>query len=153
MTGNNGIFQDGPIPMRKAVFGVLTLGLAALAAGAAQAADVAVSYNVDVGPLTVTVVRLKLDETGGEVHAKARIESNGVSRIFSEFGATAEAQTRLGTAAPQPVSYRIERDDSDKRKVTTVTWNGGIAAGGYHIGIRHVRQFAKQGRGDHVSQR
>lgn len=113
-------------PMRKAVFSILSLGLAALAPAAAQAADVSVSYNVDVGPMTVTTVKLTLDESGEEVHARARIRANGVSRMFSEFGATAEAETKLGQAVPEPVAYKITRDDSDKRKVTTVMWNGEV---------------------------
>ena len=112
--------------MRNATLSFLALGLAALAPQAAQAAGVTVNYNVDVGPLTVTVVKLSIDVTGEEAHAKARIEANGVSRAFSEFGATAEAETRLSDSAPQPVSYKITRDQSDMRKVTTVTWNDGM---------------------------
>lgn len=111
--------------MRHGIFGLLGLGLLGLAPAAAQAAGVTVNYNVDVGPLTVTVVKLSLDLTADEARAKARIETNGVSRAFSEFGATAEAETRLGDAAPEPVVYKITRDQSDVRKVTTVTWNGG----------------------------
>ena len=111
--------------MRKAIPLVIALGLAAAAPAAAQAAGVTVSYNVDVGPLTVSVVKFSIDMSGGEAHSKARIKTAGMSRVFSEFGATAEAETKLGDAAPQPESYKIVRDQSDTRKVTTVTWNGG----------------------------
>lgn len=114
--------------MRSVMFSILTLGLAGLAPVAAQAAGVQVSYNVDVGPLTVTVVKFRVDVAGDEARGKARIESAGMSRIFSEFGATAESETRLASAMPEPVSYRIVRDQSDKRKVTTVTWSGGAGA-------------------------
>ena len=110
--------------MRKATFSLFALGLAA-AGPAAQAAGVTVSYNVDVGPMTVTEVKLSLDLAGDAVHAKARIRAAGVSRAFSEFGATAVAEARLGAAAPEPVSYRITRDQSDIRKVTTVNWQDG----------------------------
>lgn len=110
--------------MRHGIIGFLALGLVAASPAAAEAAGVTVNYNVDVGPLTVTVVKLSLDITGEEARAKARIETNGVSRAFSEFGATAEAETRLGDAPPEPVAYRITRDQSDMRKVTTVTWQG-----------------------------
>lgn len=114
--------------MRKAIPLVFALGLAAAASPSARAAGVSVSYNIDVGPLTVTEVRLHIDVTGAEAHGKARIRTAGMSRVFSEFGATAEAETRLGEASPEPVSYRITRDQSDKRPVTTVTWNGGAPA-------------------------
>lgn len=114
--------------MRNALPLMLALGLSAGAMPAAQAAGVTVSYNVDVGPLTVTEVKLVIDVTGGEAHGKARIRTAGMSRVFSEFGATAEAETRLGEAAPEPVVYRITRDQSDKRRVTTVTWTGGTPA-------------------------
>ncbi len=110
--------------MRKALFSFLTLGLAALAPAAAQAEDVSVSYNVDVGPLTMTVVKLSLDLTEQAAHAKARIRSNGVSRMLSEYSATAEAESRLGDAAPQPVSFRLVRESSDERKETTLNWSG-----------------------------
>jgi hypothetical protein len=110
--------------MRKATLSLLAVALAAAAPAAAQAAGVTVSYNVDVGPLTVSVVKLSLDVAGEEAHAKARIKTAGMSRAFSEFGATAEAQTKLGGERPEPVTYRITRDQSDMRKVTTLTWNG-----------------------------
>lgn len=114
--------------MHKAIPLMLALGLAAAVSPAAGAAGVSVSYNVDVGPLTVTEVRLNIDVSGEEARGKARIRTAGMSRVFSEFGATAEAETRLGPASPEPVSYRITRDQSDKRRVTTVTWTGGTPA-------------------------
>lgn len=111
--------------MRKAIPLVFAVGLAAAAPAAAQAAGVTVTYNIDVGPLTVSVVKFSVDVTGGEARSKARIKTAGMSRVFSEFGATAEAETRFGDAAPEPMTYKITRDQSDMRKVTTVTWNGG----------------------------
>ncbi|MFO1130835.1 MAG: DUF3108 domain-containing protein [Hyphomicrobiales bacterium] len=127
--------------MRKATLSLLALGLAAAAPAAAQAAGVTVSYNVDVGPLTVTVVKFSVDVTGGEARARARIKAAGMSRVFSEFGATAEAETRLGDAAPEPVSYRITRDQSDMRKVTTLTWDGGTVT--YDPPIKNSERKAK----------
>lgn len=111
--------------MRQTMPLAIVLALSAAAAAAAEAAGVTASYNVDVGPLTVTEVKLSLDVTGDAAHAKARIRTAGMSRAFSEFGATAEAETRLGDSSPEPVSYKITRDQSDLRKVTTVTWSGG----------------------------
>ena len=110
--------------MHKATLSLIALGLAGFAPAAAHAAGVMVSYNVDIGPLTVTTVKFSVEVTGEEVHSKARIRAEGMSRVFSEFGATAEADTRLGNAGPQPVSYRIVREQSDNRKETSVTWNG-----------------------------
>lgn len=127
--------------MRHGTLGLLGLGLLGLSSAAAQAAGVTVNYNVDIGPLTVTVVKLSLDLTGDEARARARIESSGVSRAFSEFGATAEAETRLGDAAPEPVVYKITRDQSDMRKVTTVTWNGGAPS--YDPPMKNAERRAK----------
>lgn len=111
--------------MRTATLGLLALGLAAAGPAAAGAAGVTVSYNVDIGPMTVTVVKFSVDLSGEQAHARARIKTVGMTRAFSEFGATAEAETRLGQPAPEPMSYRITRDQSDMRKVTTLTWDGG----------------------------
>ena len=114
--------------MRQATLGLLALGLAAAAPAAAEAAGVTVSYNIDVGPLTVSVVKFSVDVTGDEARARARIKTAGMSRVFSEFGATAEAETRLGEAPPEPLSYKITRDQSDMRKVTTLNWQGGAVS-------------------------
>lgn len=127
--------------MRLATLSLFALGLATAGACAAQAAGVTVNYNVDVGPLTVTEVKLSLDVTGDAAHAKARIRTAGMSRAFSEFGATAEAETRLGETAPEPVSYKITRDQSDMRKVTTVTWNGGAPS--YDPPMKNAQRRAK----------
>lgn len=127
--------------MRKATLSLLALGLAAAAPASAGAAGVTVSYNVDVGPLTVTVVKFSIDVAGGEAHAKARIKAAGMSKVFSEFGATAEAETRLGDGDPQPVSYRITRDQSDSRKVTTLTWDGGSVS--YDPPMKNAERKAK----------
>lgn len=114
--------------MRKAFPLMLALGLAGVASSSAGAAGVSVSYNIDVGPLTVTEVKLNIDVSGADARGKARIRTVGMSRAFSEFGATAEAEARLGETSPEPVVYRITRDQSDKRRVTTVTWTGGTLA-------------------------
>jgi hypothetical protein len=127
--------------MRNGTLSILAIGLAALGTPAAQAAGVTVSYNVDVGPLTVTEVKLSLDVSGDAAHARARIRTAGMSRAFSEFGATAEAETRLGDSQPEPVSYKITRDQSDMRKVTTVTWTGGAPS--YDPPIKSAQRRAK----------
>ena len=114
--------------MRKAIPLMLALGLAGVASPSAGAAGVSVSYNFDVGPMTVTEVRFNVDVSGAEARGNARIRTVGMSRVFSEFGATAEAEARLGEASPEPVVYRVTRDQSDKRRVTTVTWTDGTPA-------------------------
>ena len=83
--------------MNKASLCLLALGLVVFGTPVAQAAGVTVSYNVDIGPMTVTVVKVAIDVSGEQAHAKARIKTVGMSRVFSEFGATAEAETRLGS--------------------------------------------------------
>ena len=111
--------------MRYAFTSLLAFGLVAASPAGAQAAGVTVSYNLDVGPLTVTEVKFTVSVAGGQAHGKARIRSAGMSRVFSEFGATAVGEARLGEASPEPVIYTITRDESDMRKVTTVRWDGG----------------------------
>ena len=127
--------------MRKAHSLIFAVGLVAAAPAAAQAAAVTVTYNIDIGPLTVSVVKFSVDLSGGEAHAKARIRSAGMSRVFSEFGATAEADTRLQGADAGPVSYKITRDQSDVRKVTTLTWQGGAVS--YDPPIKNAERRAK----------
>jgi hypothetical protein len=111
--------------MRNTFASFLALGLVAAIPARAEAADVTVHYNLDVGPLTVTEVKFAISVSGAEAHGKARIRTAGMSRVFSEFGATAEGEARLGEASPEPVIYKITRDESDMRKVTTVRWDGG----------------------------
>lgn len=127
--------------MRRALVSCLILGLAALAPAAARAGTVSVNYNVDVGPLTMTVVKLNIDLTGEAAHAKARIRSNGVSRMLSEYSAVAEAESRLGDSAPQPVSFRLVRENADERKQTTLTWNGGSVS--YDPPVKNAERRAR----------
>lgn len=120
----------------------VAFALALAGTSAAGAAGVTATYNVDVGPLTVTEVKLNLEVSDGEARTKARIKAAGVSRAFAEFGATAEAETRFDGASPQPVSYRMTRDQSDMRKVTTVSWSG-EGAPSYDPPIRNAERAAK----------
>lgn len=109
--------------MRNSVLGVLAVAASGLLPQAAWAEDVSVTYNVDVGPLTMTVVKFSIDSDQAGVRAKARIRSNGVSRVFSEYSAVAEAQTRMVDQAPVPASFRLLRERDDERKETTITWS------------------------------
>lgn len=126
--------------MRLTLPFVLALTLAS--AGAAIAAEVTATYNVDVGPLTVTEVKLSLTLAGGEAQARARIRAAGMSRAFSEFGATAEAAARIDGATPEPLRYRMARDQSDLRKVTSVSWSG-EGPPSYEPAIKNAERKAK----------
>ena len=112
--------------MRQATLGLLALGLAAAAPAAAEAAGVTVSYNIDVGPLTVSVVKFSVDVAGDEARARARIKTAGMSRVFSEFGATAEAETRLGDAPPEPLSYDPPMKNSERKTKLDAALAGGV---------------------------
>lgn len=98
--------------------------LGAMAPGIAAASEVYVSYNVDVGPLTMTVVKFTIDASADAVRARAKIRSKGLSRVFSEYSATAEAETRLRGAAPLPVSFRLVREKTDKNSEVTLNFDG-----------------------------
>ncbi|WP_421695392.1 DUF3108 domain-containing protein [Aestuariivirga sp.] len=108
--------------MRNAHFGILALAVAALMPRPAAAEDISINYNVDVGPLTMTVVKFTLNATDAGVRAKARIRSNGMSRVFSEYSVVADAETRMVDAKPVPVSFHLLRERDDERKETSLTW-------------------------------
>ena len=108
--------------MRKTVHAVLALGLLGLTAGNAVAGQVAVTYKVDVGPMTLTTIRFVLDVSDDAVNGKARIKSGGVANLFAEYSAVAEARTMINGGAPQPVSFHLVRErDNDIRKAS-LSW-------------------------------
>lgn len=108
--------------MGKTVLSIFAAALVAALPRVASAEQISVAYNVDVGPLTMTVVKFSLDASDQGVRAKARIRSNGVSRVFSEYSAVADAETRMVNAAPVPVSFHLVREKADERKETSLTW-------------------------------
>jgi hypothetical protein len=108
--------------MRRALSSILALSLLCVAASSAEAAQVAVTYKVDVGPMTLTTVRLLIDMQPDVVTSKARIKSGGVANLFAEYSAVAEATSLIGEGAPQPVKFNLVRErDNDIRKVS-LSW-------------------------------
>lgn len=111
--------------MRKVTFGAVLLGLSAGLPQAASAGEISASFNVDVGPMTTTVVKFDLTTTEDSVRSRARIKSNGISRAFSEYSVEAEAEARTGKDGVQPVSFKLVRESDDRRKETALSWNEG----------------------------
>lgn len=109
--------------MRSFPFGAMLLATAVLSSQAAAAADITATFNVDVGPMTTTVVRFELDTSGDTVHARARIKSNGISRVFSEYSVQAEGEARAKGDAVQPLRFRLVRDREESRREATLTWS------------------------------
>ena len=111
--------------MRSFSLGGLTVALALTAVSplAASAADVTAVYNVDVGPMTTTVVRFELDVAGDTVHARARIKSNGISRLFSEYSVEAEGDVRANGQGVEPLRFHLLREKDDSRKEVTLSWS------------------------------
>lgn len=109
--------------MRKARSIILGFGFLGLAVHSAAAGQVAVTYKVDVGPMTLTTVRFTLDVSESAVNGKARIKSGSVANLFAEYSAVAESTSLIGGPAPQPVSFQLVRErDNDVRKAS-LSWN------------------------------
>ena len=109
--------------MRNFSLVACVMAAAALLPQDAWAADVAATFNVDVGPMTTTVVRFELDTSSETVHARARIKSNGISRMFSEYSVRAEAEARDSGEAVDPVRFHLVREKDDSRREVTLAWN------------------------------
>lgn len=114
--------------MRYAIPAVLLWACAAATAQAEPVRAVSVAYNIDVGPLTMTVVTYRLNLSEGAMRSDARIKSNGISRVFSEYSAKAEAEHQASKAAIAPVSFRLVRESDERKKETSLRWKdtGGI---------------------------
>jgi hypothetical protein len=107
----------------------LAVSAAVLLASAAPAAAepvsaVQVAYNIDVGPLTMTVVRYGLDISDGAMRSRAQIKSNGISRLFAEYTANVEAESRASGPAIAPVSFYLVREKDEKTREARLRWTG-----------------------------
>ena len=107
----------------------VVLAAVALFAAAPAAAEpvsaVQVAYNIDVGPLTMTVVNYGLDLSDGAMRSRAQIKSNGISRLFSEYTAKVEAESRARGPAIDPVSFRLVRERDEKTREARLQWTDG----------------------------
>ena len=110
--------------MRKFIAPLVFLAAAAVPAHAEPVRAVSVSYNVDIGPMTMIVVKYALNHSGDALEARANIRSNGLSRMFSEYSAKAEGRSRAETQGITPVSFRLVREKDDRKKETSLQWNG-----------------------------
>jgi hypothetical protein len=108
--------------MRIALAAAVLLAGAAAPAGAEQLGSVSVAYNVDVGPMTMTVVRYGLDLSEGALHSRVRIKSHGISRVFSEYTAKAEAESRAEGKSISPIRFHMVREKEDRRRETRLEW-------------------------------
>lgn len=109
--------------MRKFLSGAALLAMAGLCPQAALASDIAATFNVDVGPMTTTVVKVDLDASADTVQARARIKSNGISRIFSEYSVQVEAEARTVENGVRPVRFHLLREREDSKREATLSWN------------------------------
>lgn len=108
--------------MRKALSIILGFGLLGLTVHSAAAGQVAVTYKVDVGPVTLTTVRFTLDVGENAVNGKARIKSGGVANLFAEYSAVAESTSLIGAAAPRPVSFHLVRERDKEVRKASLSW-------------------------------
>jgi hypothetical protein len=111
----------------------IAVSAAVLLASAAPAraepvSEVSVAYNIDVGPMTMTVVKYGLKLREGAMRSRAQIKSQGLSRVFSEYTAQVEAESRASGPAIAPVSFRLVRERDDNTREARLQWmdGGGI---------------------------
>jgi len=81
-------------PLRAAALLSCLFALSAPAIAADTISDVSASYNVDVGPMTMMVIRFGASFSDDAVRAQATIKSKGISAVFSEYSARAEGEGR-----------------------------------------------------------
>lgn len=110
--------------MRKLLSFVTILAGAAYPAQAEPVRAVSVAYNVDVGPMTMIVVKYALTHSGDGVTARANIRSNGLSRMFTEYSAKAEGESRAGAEGITPRRFKLVREKDDRKKETSLQWTG-----------------------------
>ena len=91
-------------------------------AGAEPVSGVSATYNIDVGPLTMTVVKYGLDLRQGAMRSRAQIKSQGLSRIFAEYTAQVEAESRASGPAIAPVSFHLVREKDEKTREARLRW-------------------------------
>ena len=103
------------------------LALAAPAAAAETLRGISASYNVDVGSMTMMAVRFASSFSSGAVRSEAVIKSKGISAVFSEYSARAEAESRLGGEAIEPALFELSRERDGRTKKTMVQWDDGGA--------------------------
>jgi hypothetical protein len=115
--------MEGGWMLRFSLGALMAATAAVLSPQAAAAADIVANFNVDVGPMTMTVVRYELDTSGDTVHAKARIKSNGISSMFAEYSVQAEAEARTGGGVVQPERFRLVRERDDNRREASLSWS------------------------------
>jgi hypothetical protein len=109
--------------MRKFPVGALLIAGAVLAPQGAHAAEIAATFNVDVGPMTMTVIKLELETAGDIVQARSRIKSDGLTSMFSEYSVDASAEARADSEGIRPQRFRLVRERDDNRREVTLSWN------------------------------
>jgi hypothetical protein len=113
--------------MRIALIAAMFLASAAAPARAEPVTAVSVAYNIDVGPVTMTVVKYALDLSEGAMQSRAQIKSHGISRVFAEYSAKVEGESRASGPAIAPVSFRLVREKDDSKREARLRWTeGGI---------------------------
>ena len=88
--------------LRNPIIACCFLAFATQSAFAETISEVSASYNVDVGPMTMMVIRFGSNFSIDAVRSQATIKSKGISAVFSEYSARAEGEGRLDGGAIQP---------------------------------------------------
>lgn len=109
--------------MRKSPLGALVVALAALACQPAAASEISATFNVDVGPMTMSVVRLELDTSGDVIQARSRIKGNGIASMFSEYSVDVSAEARTVSSGVQPMRFSLLRERDDNRREASLSWS------------------------------
>ncbi|MCA3574307.1 MAG: DUF3108 domain-containing protein [Aestuariivirga sp.] len=108
--------------LRIALPSAVFIACAALSAQAETVRSVSANYNIDVGPVTMTEVKYRLNLNGGAINSRARIESKGISRVFSEYSAKVEAESVAKGSAIAPQSFHLVRQRDDNTREAKLRW-------------------------------
>ena len=108
--------------MRIALPSAVFLACAVISAGAEPVRSVSANYNIDVGPVTMTEVKYRVNLNGGAINSRARIESQGISRVFSEYSAKVEAESVATGSAIAPRSFHLVRQRDDNTREAKLRW-------------------------------
>jgi hypothetical protein len=111
--------------MRTTLGAAVLLASAAVPAGAEPIGSVSVAYNIDVGPVTMTVVKYALDLDDQAITSEAQIKSHGISRVFAEYSAKVTGEARATKSAIVPMKFHLVRERDEKIREARVTWKDG----------------------------
>ena len=110
--------------MRMTLISAICLAGAVAQAGAEPVASVSANYNIDLGPMTVTEVKYRLNLSEQAAQSQAQIRSSGISRVFAEYTAKVTGESRAARGGITPMRFHLVREKDDKTREAKLQWIG-----------------------------